>query len=587
MRALRAIALGMFSLAVAATARPQVELDVLQVLGSVTNATRPIGNALVIAFNVTNFTATQTFSSSDGSFVLPPLSPGIYKIIAVKQGFAPAITMVTPARRDHRVALRLQNERAGRADANQQMWEIRASLPADVLRQLNMVLDPAVTVEPTRFRGAMSSLTGVADQTTSQAFAQTALEVRGQLPHGWQLGFNGSLHRVDDPDALQRSAPAVADSSLMSFNLRPSTIDSYRLASTRSSWQFRAPELSSAPEQADIRAHNFEWDHDGSRVQVRYLSQDNVFAANDAGSSLMEVSGNTELVHGDRSGLGVSLAVTQQNVRASDNGIYRSANLAADANYTFVPSFLVHYGVAGRMGMSGAEWSPRTAAEWKFSRNASLIVSGEQKVVSDRVYALPTLIGLGEPSPTTLPHYSYSLGVVSSDDIGGRVSAVATVTSSDSLMRVMLGDADGPFWDGFFVRPGDVRRDVRVGYRKDMRHFAVDIGASAGDAGQGGDERIHQTTYVTGDLQSTFHPTGTSLAVSYRQVQEPQLAGPGAPTRVERVNLRMAQSLHLPVDVRILLGLELARATNSALLVDSLSEDGGSRKYIGGLSVNF
>jgi hypothetical protein len=585
MRALRAIALGMLSLAVAAAARPQMQLDVLQVLGSVTNATRPIGNALVIAFNVTNFTATETFSSSDGSFALPPLSPGIYKIIAVKQGFAPAVTMVTPAKRDHKVALRLQNERSSRADANQEMWEIRASLPADVLRQLNMILDPAITVEPTRLRGAMSSVAGVADQTTSQAFAQTALEVRSQLPRGWQLGFNGNVHRVDDPDALH-DAPAVADSASMSFNLRPSTIDSYRMASNHASWQYRSPEAASAPQQADIRAHNFEWEHDGSHVAVRYLSQDNLFAPNDAGSSLMEVSGNTELMHGDHSGLGVSLAVTQQNVRAVDNGTYRSANLTADANYAFVPSFLVHYGVASRVGMSGAEWSPRTAAEWKISRNTSLIGSGEYKIVSDRVYALPTLVSLADPSATTLPHYSYSFGILSSDDTGGRVSAVATLSSADSLMRVMISDADGPFWDGFFVRPGDVRRDVRVGYRKDLAHFALDIGASAGDAGHG-DERVRQTTYLTGDLQSTFHPTGTSLAVSYRQVQEPTLIGSGAPVRVERVNLRMAQSLHLPLDVRVLLGLELARTSNSTLLVDSLSDDGGSRKYIGGLAVNF
>jgi hypothetical protein len=92
---------------------------------------------------------------------------------------------------------------------------------------------------------------------------------------------------------------------------------------------------------------------------------------------------------------------------------------------------------------------------------------------------------------------------------------------------------------------------------------------------------------VTGDVQSTFHPTGTSLAVSYRQMEEPLLAGPGAPIRIERFNLRMAQSLHLPLDVRVLIGLELARATNSTLLADALSEDGGSRKYIGGLAVNF
>ncbi|HEX8154211.1 MAG TPA: carboxypeptidase-like regulatory domain-containing protein, partial [Thermoanaerobaculia bacterium] len=54
---------------------------VLQVLGSVTNAARPVANALVIALNVNSFEALQTYTTVDGKFVLPPLRAGVYKII--------------------------------------------------------------------------------------------------------------------------------------------------------------------------------------------------------------------------------------------------------------------------------------------------------------------------------------------------------------------------------------------------------------------------------------------------------------------------------------------------------------------------
>jgi hypothetical protein len=49
----------------------------------------------------------------------------------------------------------------------------------------------------------------------------------------------------------------------------------------------------------------------------------------------------------------------------------------------------------------------------------------------------------------------------------------------------------------------------------------------------------------------------------------------------------MAQSLYLPVDIKLLLGLELARAENSPYLIETLAEDGRSKKYIGGLALNF
>jgi hypothetical protein len=39
--------------------------------------------------------------------------------------------------------------------------------------------------------------------------------------------------------------------------------------------------------------------------------------------------------------------------------------------------------------------------------------------------------------------------------------------------------------------------------------------------------------------------------------------------------------------IKLLLGLELARAENSSYLMDSLTPEGRSKKYIGGLALNF
>ena len=115
----------------------------LQVLGSVSSATRPISNALVIALNLKDLDAIQTFTAADGTFTLPPLPSGIYKLIAVKQGFAPAIATVLPTKPSHTVKLSLDREDARtRKTVSDEMWQIRASLPPDILRELDQTIDP-------------------------------------------------------------------------------------------------------------------------------------------------------------------------------------------------------------------------------------------------------------------------------------------------------------------------------------------------------------------------------------------------------------------------------------------------------------
>ena len=74
-----------------------------------------------------------------------------------------------------------------------------------------------------------------------------------------------------------------------------------------------------------------------------------------------------------------------------------------------------------------------------------------------------------------------------------------------------------------------------------------------------------EKVYVAGDVASTFHPTGTTLAVSYRQLHQPQQTLVPAEYRSERMNVHLAQALHLPLDLKLLLGFEVARAANSPL----------------------
>jgi hypothetical protein len=595
MRRIRALAVASSLVALAATARADSALPpALQVLGSVTTATRPVANALIIALNLSSLEASQTFTAVDGSFALPSLPAAVYKIIAVKSGFLPAMAMIVPTKEKHRIALALKNEKNASRDANQQIWELRASLPPDVLRDIDNVLRErqaqmaslAPMLDAPRFRGQMTSITGVPQQSSAPTTAQTALGVESRLGESWQLGFRGNLHRVDDPTDDGRFGTPLAESSAMQMELRSSPTEAYKLASTKSWWRYRDDDV--APQHADIRSHNFEWEHGDAKLQVRYLAQQNLFTAN-PGSDLIEVAGNTTILQAGRTDVGVSLRVAQESLHNMANATFRTADLTANANLDVSSRLMLQYGLSSRLGLYGTEWAPRSGAEWKIGKETSLVASGLYKVYQqDQQNAMPAIVVWSDES-RLLPKYMYSVGIVSGDEAHNGVSIVGTVMRADAPLRVIFTDGFEQFWDGLYVDAGDVRRDLRVNCRKELaKRFLVDLSSSAGyirttlpmvtDANK---------NFVTGDVQSTYEPTGTSIAVSYREMRQPQQNRAGGDYRSERVNVRVAQTLHFLLDLKLLVGVEVARAENSPYLLDTIDPNGVTRKYIGGLGINF
>ncbi len=589
MRRFAAVALASLfaALAPTATADPTVVPPVLQIFGNVTNAARPVANALVIALNLQDLGAIQTYTSNDGTFRLPSMPAGVYKVIAVKQGLNPAIATIVPGKPYQRVKLAMQSQKKAASRADDEMWEIRASLPPDILHEVDMVLAASSLPDYRlpRLRGQMVSMTAVGDQSDTPISAQTSVGVQSRLTDTWQLGVRGNIHRIEEPTDTgggSFGSPA-AQSSVMSMELRSADNDAYRLASTKSFWRLRGD--SPATTEADVRSHNFEWEHGEAKFQVRYFAQENLFASNPNGSDLIEVAGGTKLMQTRHSDLGVSVRVTQESVRGPAQTMQRTADLTTMGSFSALPELLVRYGISSRVGLAGTEVAPRTGAEWKFGKDSALVASAMYKVMDSarNVSALPSVVVWSDDG-RVLPRYTYSFGIVSGDENATHLSAIATVTAVESPLRMVVSDGSEQFWDALYIDSGDVRRDLRVSYRKDLGNkLAIDASTSAGEAtpSRGGAAKV----YITGDVQSIFFPTGTSLIISYRSIDQPQ--GDQPDYRSERVMVRMAQSLHLPLDLKVLIGVEVARAENSPYLLDTLEPNGASRKYVGGLAVNF
>jgi len=579
------------------SARPELSLnlnDVIQVLGSVRNAAHPVDNALIIALNLSTYYATQTQSQRDGTFRLPPLRAGVYRIIAVKQGFAPAIATLLPNARTHTVVFKMQTEKAADSRARDEIWALRGSLPKDILREVDQILGEAspqtANASSQRFAAELVSVAGLYAEQSAPKSAQTALGVKGDLGKGWQLDFQGRLNRVDETSLYSSNETPLAKSSGLSMELTANDDEAYRIASTSSTWRRGDRQQISELGPADLQAHNFEWERHGSKVQVRYLAQENMFRALQ-NSEILEVSGDKTLLESNRSRLGVSLKLEQQNYLVSTSSPsvpFRTADLAANGEWSPLSRVVLHYGLRTRVAEQGAEWAPQTAAEWRFDDDSSFLITAVYKIYEDQqpVRTLPSLVFWSQPG-TAAPRYAYTVAFVSGDPKRSRFSASASLSEIDAPLRVVFDNGLEQLGEGLYLDAGDVRRDLTVAFRRNVgKRFAVDVSTSVGSAeGLNGTGQATEKVYVVGDLQSLYRPSGTSIDVSYRQIEQPPL-NEEITLATERMNVTMGQSLHLPFDMRLLLGIELARPSGFILSTEELSQE-FERRYVGGLSFAF
>ena len=274
-------------------------------------------------------------------------------------------------------------------------------------------------------------------------------------------------------------------------------------------------------------------------------------------------------------------AVASKDAKANT---YQTADLSADARQRVGSRTEISYGFSSRHSEFGSEWSPETSARVNVGENTSVVLSGLYKLYQndDEVMRLPTVVYLDQNSDPD-PRYRYSIGLVAGESDDSRVIAIASVSEIDSVVRVIFDDRFDDFWDGFYLEEGDVHSDLTLSVRKTIGNsFAIDVSTKAGRAVSKTSGQVG-AIYFTGEVQSHFRPSGTSLDIAYRYVEQP--SGANVRTENERLLFRMGQSLHLPLDVRLLVGVDLARMVSSGVFDETSGQL--QTRLVGGFSVAF
>ena len=108
--------------------------------GRVSAETRPLPDAPVYAYQVVEKSLRRVLTDPSGEFLFEQLPAGLYKIIALKSGFSPVVTVVTRRGVDESQFVQVELPRAETTSEPSGFWELRAEVPADVLRELDAPL---------------------------------------------------------------------------------------------------------------------------------------------------------------------------------------------------------------------------------------------------------------------------------------------------------------------------------------------------------------------------------------------------------------------------------------------------------------
>jgi Carboxypeptidase regulatory-like domain len=264
------------------------------VFGRVVGDIDPLPQARVYAYQLADLSLHQVQTNESGRFRFSDLPAGLYKIIAHKAGFVPAVVMLTRAREDAQQFLELQlAERTDVAgEEGDDFWSVRDRIPPDVLRQITAPdqFDQVATVRladspftkidtgAIRFATEMEAMTGVEHVPAVGGDA---------LLTGGQVGLEGSMGNVrvglsgDYWHLGPAGSYADAGGQIRSIALQLEGGPTAVAVSTRNQRV-----AGDEGEPVEFEVHRLSWnqeigDHSRTHVGAQYTSQANYYYSDD------------------------------------------------------------------------------------------------------------------------------------------------------------------------------------------------------------------------------------------------------------------------------------------------------------------
>jgi hypothetical protein len=580
----------------------------------------PLGAARVYAYQITELTLTRATTGDDGRFLFNTLPAGVYKIIAHKVGFVPAVVLFTRATQS--AADFLEFELVPEPDVVEEtadFWSIRRRIPGDVLREIELAEamhdQPAAIREPgadLAFETVMiAGLDGFSEAEQSQ-LTRGRIGMHGRVGR-LMLQLDGRFDELRPSSETSEDNLAKGRTNAIDLSLAGRGSSALQLHTVRHSFE-EHPVLRAV----DFERYQVKWQQDlGSRAEsalsAQYLEEKGFHKQSLVTPVGLPEASRTLNVHGSyRQDIGERLAVrtgvsyqemlldtalgqhlpglVRQRVNAYGIGSadvggalvveYGLYSMLLDGTYAVSP----HAGVAVDLG---PDWKAEAVVRQRF----------RSEVPEYGSFAVAYFRNL-EADPAGDEHF-YRLGVHRQSEDGESIRIGAVHREIGDTLRVLFTEDFFDQIESVYLVRGDQLPEIQLEISqrlapKVLATFETNAGSGGGGLFQTTEATPfeNQVRFLVTSVDTQFQRTSTGVFVALHRVEqrlEPIGAGAaGTEVDLDKLQLRLSQHLgalaDLGTDLSVLLNVELSRGD---LVYGRALDDEIHRRVAGGVAVRF
>lgn len=607
------------------------------VAGRVVGESSPLAAAQIYAYQLADLSLQKVTTDADGNFLFRDLPAGLYKVIAHKVGFVPAVIMITrtTAQAYQFLEVELAQRGPGRGAESDDYWSIRARVPADVLREIEAAESRVQLASFTassagsltgNFQTEMKALTGV-DQNASDGgqLSGAGLGIQGQLGKV-QVGLHGSFKQLSSSPVLQgEGAFGTGQTSSLSIDVARGPSSRVSLMSLNNRMIARGD---SGDSPVDFEHYQVSWSQEvgangRSDFTAHYTAESNFHrqASIDPldipeASRAWRIEGAYTAELSDRNTLQAGLRYRERQFgygaverpgKAYERQALSSIDLFSRGGVSLRPAVLMEYGLYSTLADGSLALTPQGGVVLQLGNNWQLATSAARRVYTDAAANpefLPTLFeqrDLCEQGSESC--YQVSFSRKDGDDNSLTLGA-AHRTVGDTL-RVYFSDDFFDRLESLYLVRGDEIPEVRFGFRRKLSPRVVttlDSSVASGGGGTffaaNGQPYENQVRYLVTSLDTQLLASSTGIFVAFHHLEQKldnashllKAGRPAAQVEYERLQLMVSQNLNFLIDLAsdwaLQLNMELSRG-GSVSSGNSLGDDRVRRRILGGLAVKF
>ena len=597
--------------------------------GRVVNEETPMPTARIYAYELAGLSLRKVVSDREGIFFFDELPAGLYKIIAFKPGFMPAVEILTrtTAEAAQFIEMRLNEPGDDPRAVEAEFWRVREQIPTDVLRDIQQVAFATAGAAPTAapggpaFETEMTALSGVQEglEFGSAQLNGAQLGIRGQL-RDMTIGFRGryaQLEGRDFPVSLQQT-----DGSSQSVSVEVSNRDRAKVGWTSHSNRMVSLH-GNQPTNVDFEQHRISWsqavgEKGRSAFSAQYVEENNFYRQALIGPDWIPEASRTWNVEGsyatqiaDRANIHTGMRYRERQVSTTDLGQHpilprESVEIFGKGDWAVKPAVAVQYGLYATSRDGTLSLAPQGGAvvrfgpNWEASTLASVRLQTDDDVEAFRDF-LPAYYrdsrDCGERET-----YCYQLELVRSLADDGKLSVGAVHRKIGETQRLYFDDDFFDRFDSVYLVDGDRLPELQFEFTRRLGPAVLASLQSYLAAGGGGlltplgDQAYeNEVRYLVTALDTQLEGTATGIYLAFHRLE--QALNPLVAERNDRATEMALERLHLGVtqdlsfldslaaDLAVQLNMELSRGGSSEVPTATLDEL--RKRVTGGVAVRF